>query len=376
MSVRQRRGRQWFFRTIVRLPDGRRERIFGVPKTFGLPNTKIGAQEAERRAIERALKTGEPTTTPKEVPTFKDFVEQRWWPTYPGSVGNRKRTIEEKSFHLRCHLMPVLAEVRLDEVRGEKVAALFKALRDKGLGEKSVKNVRTTLAKILNTAVEWEVLPAAPRLPNVKVPDHAWDFFTREESERLVAVTTDAEERALLLFALHTGARWGEQRAIEWSDVDWVNRLVVIRRSMPHGTDTAAPTKSGKERRIPLTDTLAAALKGIRDLRHLQGGLVFGRRRDGGPLSLYAVRERLERACRKAGLRQIRWHDMRHSFASQLVSAGVPIRQVQDWLGHSTIMMTMRYAHLAPGSGDAIRALDAPAGRGTHVAPTNLRERI
>jgi integrase len=123
-----------------------------------------------------------------------------------------------------------------------------------------------------------------------------------------------------------------------------VNRLVVIRRSMPDGTDTAAPTKSGTERRIPLTDTLAAALKSIRGLRHLQGGLVFGRRRDGGVLSLYAVRERLERACRKAGLRRIRWHDMRHSFASQLISAGMPIRQVQEWLGHSTITMTMRYA--------------------------------
>jgi site-specific recombinase XerD len=71
----------------------------------------------------------------------------------------------------------------------------------------------------------------------------------------------------------------------------------------------------------------------------------------------------------KAGLRRIRWHDMQHSFASQLISAGVPIRQVQEWLGHSTI--TMRYAHLAPGSGDAIRALDS---RGTHVAPTIARE--
>ena len=135
-------------------------------------------------------------------------------------------------------------------------------------------------------------------MPKVKVPDHAWDFFTHEESEQLLSATIDAEEHALLLFALHTGARWGEQRVVEWGDVDWVNRLVVIRRSMPDGTDTAAPTKSGKERRIPLTDTLAAALKSIRGLRHLQGGLIFGRRRDAGVLSLYAVRERLERDSR------------------------------------------------------------------------------
>jgi site-specific recombinase XerC len=64
----------------------------------------------------------------------------------------------------------------------------------------------------------------------------------------------------------------------------------------------------------------------------------------------------------RAGLREIRWHDLRHSFASQLVSSSVPIRQVQEWLGHSTITMTMRYSHLAPGSGaNLIQALESPA---------------
>lgn len=350
------RNGKWFFRKKVRLPDGRRENLFGVPTTFGLPNTKIGAEEAERRAIERAR---EPAIHRKEVPTFKEFVDERWWPTYPGSVGNRERTIEEKEIHIRRHLKPALGALRLDEIRGEKVAALFKRLRDNGLGEKSVKNIRTTLAKILATAVEWEVLAAAPKLPKVKVPDHAWDFYTREETDRLFAAAADKEERALLVFAVHTGARWGEQRAFTWGDIDWVNKLILIRRSMPHNTTTEAPTKSGRERRVPMTETLAAALKAVRDLRHLKGGYVFGRRRDGGALSLYAVRERLDRAARKAGLRELRWHDLRHSFASQLVSAGVPIRQVQEWLGHSTIMMTMRYSHLAPGSGSAIRALDS-----------------
>jgi integrase len=63
--------------------------------------------------------------------------------------------------------------------------------------------------------------------------------------------------------------------------------------------------------------------------------------------------------CRRAGLRRIRWHDCRHSFASQLVIAGTPLRQVQEWLGHSTILMTMRYSHLAPGGGrEFLSALD------------------
>ncbi len=79
-------------------------------------------------------------------------------------------------------------------------------------------------------------------------------------------------------------------------------------------------------------------------------------------MSLNQLHERLWGACRRAGLREIRWHDLRHSFASQLVTAGVPVRQVQEWLGHSTITMTMRYAHLAPGSGaDLIQALEDPS---------------
>jgi integrase len=146
----------------------------------------------------------------------------------------------------------------------------------------------------------------------------------------------------LLLFALHTGARAGEQRAIEWSDIDWRSRSVRFRRAMVLGK--VGPTKSGRERSVPLTVALEAALKSI---RHLRGQLVFCNP-DGSPLTLWQLHDRFQFVCRRAGLRRIRWHDMRHSFASQLVIAGVPIRQVQEWLGHQSITMTMRL--LTPGS--------------------------
>jgi len=86
---------------------------------------------------------------------------------------------------------------------------------------------------------------------------------------------------------------------------------------------------------------------------------------NGTALSIFQLHERLWAACRTAGLREVRWHDPRHSFASQLVIAGVPLPQVQEWLGRSTVAMTMRYAHLAPGAGrhwiDALNAnLTAP----------------
>ena len=184
----------------------------------------------------------------------------------------------------------------------------------------------------------------------------AWDFFSRDEVTKLVAVTRDPEERALLSFALDTGARAGEQLALEWGDIDWHNNLVVFRRSSTRGE--VGPTKSGRERKVPMTERLVEALRRV---KHLRGKLVFCRV-DGKPLTLWQLHERLWGACRRAGLREIRWHDLRHTFASQLISAGVPLRQVQDWLGHSTITMTMRYSHLAPGQGaELIRALENPS---------------
>lgn len=133
------------------------------------------------------------------------------------------------------------------------------------------------------------------------------------------------------------------------------------------------PTKSGRERKVPMTGALERALKSI---RHLRSPLVFCD--DGGkPLKIDWLHERLWTALRRAGLRKIRWHDLRHTFASQLMMAGVPVRQVQDWMGHSTITMTMRYAHLAPdGGADLIRALENPPSRGTLMAPERDTESV
>src|ERR1019366_5362493 len=100
---------------------------------------------------------------------------------------------------------------------------------------------------------------------------------------------------------------------------------------------TTNGTKSGKPRKVPLSPTLAAALKAH---RHMRGPLVFCQD-DGTPLTLWHLHGALERAARRASLRLLRWHDLRHSFASNLTIGGTPMRQVQEWMGHSTILMTM-----------------------------------
>ena len=114
--------------------------------------------------------------------------------------------------------------------------------------------------------------------------------------------------------------------------------------------------KNGKPRTIAMSKELLASLKAF---RHLKGELVFCSPA-GKLLRRDEIKHPLWRACRKAGLRQVGWHVLRHTFASHLVMRGVPLRAVQEMLGHSTVEMTAHYAHLAPHvSRDAVQLLDA-----------------
>src|SRR5690348_9609308 len=113
MAVRRDRKQRWRYRKVVRLGDGSVTRVSGTPAI----NTKLEAERAERAHVERVLR---PVVAPavKEVPTFSEFVDEKWWPTYPAAAGNRHTTVREKEVHLRCHLKPHLGSVRLDHVRG------------------------------------------------------------------------------------------------------------------------------------------------------------------------------------------------------------------------------------------------------------------
>jgi integrase len=117
---------------------------------------------------------------------------------------------------------------------------------------------------------------------------------------------------------------------------------------------TLTPSARGKSREIPLNDKVLTALKRH---RHLRGELVFCD--EGGRMLPKVCKWPMWSACKKAGLRRIGWHVLRHTFASHLVMRGAPLKAVQELLGHSTIEMTMRYAHLSPDvRRDAVRLLD------------------
>jgi integrase len=219
---------------------------------------------------------------------------------------------------------------------------------------------------MLTIAVEWEVIERAPAVKWLDVPEPEFDFLTFDEAERLIAGADDGW-RAMITVALRTGLRQGELLALRWEDVDLVAGRLMVRRAVARGV--IGTPKSGKSREVPLSKAAIQALKGH---RHLRGELVFCDP-DGKMLAPSACVWPLWRACKRAGIRRIRWHALRHTFASHLAMRGVPLKAIQELLGHATMDMTMRYAHLVPVvHQQAVAVLDLPAESG-HLMGTSAK---
>ena len=378
----------WRYRKWITLLDGTGTRVKGTPAI----NSKLEAERAERAHIERVLRgEREPPERPRptaakrkeESLTLSRFVEDAWWPKYSAGGGRRgvnsPTTLMEKQTHLWGAHPPgarrAASRGRLergpdrlfrddagsgvreagpagDVDRGEGCAKEGRAGAGaegpgkprKGLSEKSVKNIRTTLRTILGFAVKWGYLDRMPEIPDVVVPEPSFDWYRPNEVRRLLTAARDPWARTVLLFAVHTGVRMGEQRAVRWADVDFESRIISIRRSAPKWLVVEKSPKSNRHRRVDLTPELAEALEKIR-----HGGELVFCNPDGSKLRPGQFHEILWAAQRKSALRRIKWHELRHSFASILTTGGAPLRIVQSLLGHSTIRMTELYAHLAPG---------------------------
>lgn len=357
------RNRGWFFRKTVRVPDGRRVRIFGVPATFGLPNTKAGAQEAERREINRVLNTGVVKVTPppkKEVTTFSEFADRYYLPKMR-STGNRRKnkpaTLNAKESHLKIHLVPRFGDLPIEAIDELLIDDLKIELAEMGRSAKTINNVLSTLRNILVNARKRKVIAVVPDVEWLAVADQAFDFLDFDEGERLIAGAAKVPDwYCAILLALKTGMRLGELRALRWQDVDLVAGTVRVERNLWRWTE--GTPKNGRARTIDLAGSAVAALKAHRHLRGQRVFLDF----DGKDHTLGAWRHGLYRACSRAGLRRLGWHVLRHTTASHLAMRGESLSVIQAQLGHRTIQMTTRYAHLAPGATRAaVAKLDEPA---------------
>jgi len=201
----------------------------------------------------------------------------------------------------------------------------------------TVNRVLSCLKHMFTKALDWEMVSedVVKRVRKVKaVPANSGRlrYLSVEECKRLLAAC-DKHQRALVMFALHTGCRKGEILGLTWDRVD-----------LKHGFILLDETKSGKRREIPINPTVRELLQGT--IRRIDTPLVFWNPETGG--KWIDIRGAFMTACRKAKITDFHFHDLRHTFASQLVMNGVDITTVSRLLGHSTLTMTLRYAQLAP----------------------------
>lgn len=201
------------------------------------------------------------------------------------------------------------------------------------------------LKHMFTKALDWEMISedVVKRIKKVKLApenNRRLRYLSIEESAALLNAC-DKHLKPMVAFALNTGCRRGEILGLTWDRVD-----------LKHGFILLDDTKSGKRREIPINATVRATLQGI--VRRLDSPFVFvnpatkedGTLRNKGRYS--DVKRSFSTACRKAKLQDFHFHDLRHTFASQLVMNGVDITTVSKLLGHATLTMTLRYAHLAP----------------------------
>lgn len=352
MTIRKdpRTGR-FFFRTWVRFPDGRRARVFGTPGVPGpyhdLPNTQRGAQEAERRAISKAL-TGQDVrpVAATAIPTVREYVTQ-FMDGHSAADKSSSRT--DKAHRLEAYILDVVGDLRLDQVRQEHVDRIVAAMLAKprpggkvGLSRKTINNTTSVLSSLIGYAVKNKVIADPGLTYQIKEQDTEMIALPLEHVDRLLGATEDPRYQVAIMLAADAGLRIGEIRALEWIDVNELAREITIAWSYDR-EGARSETKGWERRSVPASERLWTALRSL----ERRGPLVFARL-DGAPIGYDAVATEMRAIYEASGVPRIGgqlWHALRHTFGTELAAGGAEIQTIRELMGHKSIETTMRYLH-------------------------------
>lgn len=254
---------------------------------------------------------------------------------------------------IKLYLYPTLEHTDAREITPLRVRDLQASLKQQGYSPATINQAVQVLRSILAKGVEGGWLPtnAADKIKPLGRGEDAWDWYTYQETSLFLKHARELypQWHALMLVGFRTGLRPGELLALQWQDVDLHAQELLVRRTLAKTTEgvmVSNTTKGRRSRRVPLTsDALEVLLEQDR-----RGPYVFASERGQATRHHSGLAYAMERSAEAAGLRAIRAHDMRHSFAAQLVSAGESIKVVAEILGHRSVQTTELYAHLAPSS--------------------------
>ncbi len=301
--------------------------------------TNFKEAEGKLRAIKTLIDVGkEPETKKIGNHTFDELAER-----YKAWITGRQRSAEVKGYIIdkltaKYGTLP-LRRFNMNLAEQLQTELMSKGLNDdskKGLKAASNNKVMNVFKHLFTKAVEWDMVEAdtLKRIRKVKLfkEPKRLRFLSIEEAQGLISVC-EPHLQPIVITALHTGMRRGEILGLKWENVD-----------LQHGFILLSETNNDERREIPIDETLK---KTLHSLPHrIDTPYVF---HDPRTLKPYQdVKRSFHTALERAGITDFHFHDLRHTFASHLVMAGVDLTAVKELLGHKDIKMTLRYAHLAP----------------------------
>ncbi len=298
------------------------------------------------RELEEQIERG--TYIPKA--TVQDFakVAEDWLDYKKPNI--RSSTMEEYRIHVRKHLTPFFGCIKINRINFSTVEGYIKDATDKGVTPQTLKKILINLGCIMSYAVRKRLCDSNPvrEIDKPKAPSkRKIDVFQPAEIRAMIEHARDQEFKTLFTVAVMSGLRAGELLGLKWTDIDWFNHQVHVRRTFNYGR--FFPPKSATSNRAVDLATVA-----IHELKRwklacppTELDLIFPNI-FGTPISgKGALKREFKATLRRAGLRDIRFHDLRHTYASLLIDQGEHPKYIQAQMGHASINITLdTYGHL------------------------------
>jgi integrase len=332
--------------------DGRQVmRLLGDVHVRGIPGglTQQQAEAALRHEISAPSAAAHPNDSLDVATAGARHLEHK------RSLGLKKSTLMDYESTLRIHLAPFFGDARLEEIDLSMVEAFVYKKQHEGKAPKSILNYLGLLHAIFTHGMKrgWCSHNPVSLVEKPRVARHTdIRFLSLDELESILDATPPTamgrNDRLIFLAAVMTGMRRGEAVALRWQDVDWNARVIRVRQNFTRG-EFGTPKSRRSSRAVPLAYRLADELQKHYATTPYAGelDLVFAHPATGNVLDPSKLRKRFQSCARRAGVRPVRFHDLRHTFGTQMAAAGAPLRAVQEWMGHSDHRTTLIYADYA-----------------------------
>jgi integrase len=333
-------------------PDGRTRAEAEV--ALGKLREQVAIERADERAAE-AKRAAEERRRPLAQVGEALIAAKR-------AAGRKPSTIEAYSYWLRIHIVDFFGPTPVGEISRNDARAFAAALERKGLAPKSRANALGTLHSLIELAIDegWMGENPVKRVekPALAETDPDVHFLETEEVEALLRAVPDDRlgrvERVMYLTAAMTGMRQGELFALRWRDVDWTARRIRVRRNFVRG-EFGTPKSKRSSRSVRLASRVATELELLsqESLYKKDDDLVFAHPATGNPIDRSKLLKRFKAALARAEVRAVRFHDLRHTFGTRMAAQGMPMRVLQELMGHRDFKTTLIYADYAPSEREA-----------------------